>query len=260
MYLIGSVCSALWTHVVIFGAALAAIVRLVGMAVASLFGRAGTIQSRLTAALTAPRGQRLVFGVLRALKPNLNIRRKLITAYDNSGTVLVTRFDDVKDVLRRDEDFEVVYGPRMVQITGGRNFFLGMQDTPDYTRDVSAMRLAVRRDDLTSMVRPFAYRRAAELVDGATAGRIDVPQDLTLRVPTQWLGEYFGTPGPSEQEIIEWATVMFWYLFIDLTADAGLDARALDAAGRCRAYLDALIQERKVRPSGRDDVLNRSLA
>jgi cytochrome P450 len=195
---------------VILGAAFAAIVRLMGLVVTSLFGRAGTIQSRLTTALTAAPGQRLVFSVLRALKPNLNIRRKLITAYRNSGTVLVTRFDDVKDVLRRDEDFEVVYGPRMVQITGGRNFFLGMQHTSDYTRNVSAMRLAARRDDLTSLVQSFAYRLATELVSGAISGRMDVPQDLTLRVPTQWLGEYLGTPGPSEQELIEWATVMFW--------------------------------------------------
>jgi cytochrome P450 len=118
-----------------------------------------------------------VFSVLRALKPNLNIRRELITAYRNSGTVLVTRFDDVEDVLRRDGDFEVVYGPRMVQITGGRNFFLGMQDTPHYTLDVSAMRLAVRRDDLASLVQPLAYRRATELIDGAGSGQMDVPQD-----------------------------------------------------------------------------------
>jgi cytochrome P450 len=250
---------ALWTRVTIFGAALAAIVRLVGTLVASLFGRTGTIQSRLIHALLAPRGLRLVFSVCRAFKPNLNLRRKLISAYDNSGTVLVTRFDDVKDVIRRDKDFEVVYGSRMIELTGGRNFFLGMADTPDYTRDVSAMRLVVRRDDLTSMVRPFASQRAAELVNGATSGRIDVPQDLTLRVAAQWFSEYFGVPGPSERETIDWTTVLFWYLFDDLKADAEFDARALDLAGQCRTYLDSLIQGRKAQPSERDDVLNRCL-
>jgi cytochrome P450 len=253
------ISSALWTRITIFGAALAAIVRLGGTLGASLFGRTGTIQSRLIHALFAPRGLRLVFSVCRAFKPNLNFRRKLISAYDNSGTVLVTRFDDVKDVIRRDKDFEVVYGPRMIELTGGRNFFLGMADTPDYTRDVSAMRLVVRRDDLTSMVRPFASRRAAELVSSATSGRIDVPQDLALRVAVQWFGEYFGAPGPSEGEAIDWTTVLFWYLFADLKADAKLDARALDLAGQCRAYLDALIQTRKAQPSERDDVLNRCL-
>jgi len=29
----------------------------------------------------------------------------------------------------------VVCGPRMREITGGENFFLGMQNTPQYTRD-----------------------------------------------------------------------------------------------------------------------------
>jgi hypothetical protein len=37
---------------------------------------------------------------------------------------------------------------------------------------------------------------------------------------------------------------MFWYLFIDLAADPAIGAAALEAASKCRAYLDAAIQER----------------
>jgi cytochrome P450 len=254
-----NVLTVIWTRVLILGAAFAAVGRLIGMALASVFGSGGTAKSRLTARLTAPAGQRVVFDLLRAALPNLVLRRRFVTAYDNGGTAVVTRFDDVKDVLARDEDFEVVYGPRMMQITGGQNFFLGMQNTPDYTRDVSNMRLAVRRDDLAGIVRPFACRRASALVEAAS-GRIDVPQDLTLRVPAQLLDDYFGTPGPSEREMIAWTTDMFWYLFIDLAADPGLDARVLAEAARCRSYLDAVIAERKALPSSRDDVLNRCLA
>jgi cytochrome P450 len=254
-----NVLSVIWTRVLILGAAFAAVGRLIGMALASVFGSGGTTKSRLTARLTAPAGQRVVFDLLRAALPNLVLRRRFVTAYDNGGTAVVTRFEDVKDVLARDEDFEVVYGPRMMQITGGQNFFLGMQNTPDYTRDVSNMRLAVRRDDLAAIVRPFACRRASALVEAAS-GRIDVPQDLTLRVPAQLLDDYFGTPGPSEREMIAWTTDMFWYLFIDLAADPGLDARVLAEAARCRSYLDAVIAERKALASSRDDVLNRCLA
>jgi cytochrome P450 len=53
---------------------------------------------------------------------------------------------------------------------------------------------------------------------------------------------------------------MFWYLFIDLAANADLDRRALDAAAQARTYLDARIAERKAQPTGDDDVLNRCLA
>jgi cytochrome P450 len=260
MSLINSVLSTTWTRILVIAAGFAAIIQLIGISAGSLFGAEGTIKSRATAALTSLSGQRLVFSALRALLPNLLIKRKLITSYDNSGLALVTRFEDVKEVLSRDEDFEVVYGPRMIEITGGRNFFLGMQDTADYTRDVSNMRIAVRRDDIAAIVQPFAHRRATALIEVAKTGRIDVPQDLTLRVPAQLMNEYFGAPGPSEREMIEWTTIIFWYLFVDLTADAKVGGRALDAAARFRAYFDSLIQERKTHSSGADDVLNRCLA
>ena len=250
---------ALWTQLRIFMSGIAGLARLIAMAIESLVGSGGSIRSRLTARLTSADGQRAIFDIARAFAPNVALSTKFIAAYDNSGTVLVTRFDDVKDVLSRDQDFEVVYAPRMMQITAGRNFFLGMQNTPEYTRDTTNMRLAVRRDDVLTIVKPFAAKKAAELVEAKT-GRIDVPQDLTLRVPAQLLGAYFGTPGPSERQMIEWTTLMFWYLFIDLGADTELDARALDAAAQCRSYLDAAIQDRKAHPSSNDDVLNRCLA
>src|SRR5258707_845243 len=127
-----------------------ALLCLSGIAAASLVGRGQTIQSRLIARLASPSGLRLGFDVLRAFVPTLALRRKIVTAYDNTGTAIVARFDDVKDVLHRDQDFEVVYAPRMMSITGGGNFFLGMQDSPQYRRDVSNMRLAVRQDDLST--------------------------------------------------------------------------------------------------------------
>jgi cytochrome P450 len=80
-----------------------------------------------------------------------------------------------------------------------------------------------------------------------------------LRVPTQLLDVYFGTPGPSEREMIAWTTDMFWYLFIDLSADPTLDKRALQSAAQCRTYLDGVVRDRKARPSSADDVLNRCL-
>jgi len=250
---------ATWMHLRIIGAGTWALLRVIGIAVACLLGHDGTIRSRLVTRLASPTGLRLVFCFQRAFLPNLALRRKIITSYDNSGTAIVTRFEDVKDVLRRDQDFEVVYGPRMMRITDGRNFFLGMQDTDEYRRDVSNMRLAVRGDDLSTFIKPFADRLAGEIVKDAP-GRIDVPQDLTLRVPALLLDAYFGTPGPSVRELIEWTTAMFWYLFIDLSADAALDKRALDAAARCLAYLDDLIQARKSQPMDQDDVLGRCLA
>ena len=162
MSVIEAAVTAVGVRLMMLGAALAALGRLIAIAIKSLSGHDGTVQQRLVAGLTSPVGQRRVFDVLRAFLPNFVIKRKFITSYDNGGTAVVTRFEDVKEVLARDGEFEVVYGPRMIEITGGQNFFLGMQDTPDYTRDVSNMRIAVRRTDLPSIVQPFAARKAAD--------------------------------------------------------------------------------------------------
>jgi cytochrome P450 len=259
MRTIPNLINALMRRLALLGRGVTSLLRLIALALGAAFGSGGTATERLTNALTTVQSQRLIFDVLRAFLPNLVFSKQFITSYPNSGTASVTRYNDVLDVLSRDGEFEVVYEPRMVEITGGENFFLGMQNTPRYTRDVSNMRIAVRRNDVADFIGPFAARKAAEIV-GAAAGRIDVPKDLTLRVPAQLVGEYFGTPGPSEQQMIEWTTILFWYLFIDLTNNASVGAKAREAAGALRSYLDAAVRDRKRAPSERDDILNRCLA
>jgi cytochrome P450 len=213
----------------------------------------------LKAALTAPANLRRAFAAARLFAPNLVLKKKLIAAYENNGTAFVTRRADVLDVLSRDEDFGVVYGPRMDAITGGENFFLGMQDTPRYARDVSNMRLAVRREDVPAIVAPFMAATAEALV-AAAPGRIDVPQQLTQPAAARLLDHYFGTPGPSEAEMIDWTTSLFWYLFLDLQADPAFDAEAGKKVAAFRAWMDAHIAARKAEGGTRDDVLGRCLS
>lgn len=247
------------TGLAVVGEGLFNLLRLLALAGRAVFTGKGGIKTRLAGVFTAPAGQRAVFSVLRAFMPNLLLRRAFVTAYPNVATAVVSRFDDVHEVLDREADFEVVYGPKMRQITAGENFFLGMQDSARYTRDVSNMRLAARRDDVSKLIKPFVAEQAAAVIDGAL-GELDVPQQLTLPIPARLVGHYFGTPGPSEQTLIDWTTIMFWYLFIDLKDDPEVVAGAERAAHECRDYLDQAIAARKRAPTPTDDVLNRCLA
>jgi cytochrome P450 len=249
---------ALWRRLLLIAGGVGALVMLIGAGIGALFGSGGTVGQRLGKAIGTPVSQRRLFALLRLFQPNLSLNLRIITAYDNIGTTVVTRRDDVMDVLARDGDFGVVYGPRMATITAGENFYLGMQDTPRYTRDVSNMRLVVRRDDVPTIVKPFVAATATALV-AAAPGRIDVPQMLTLPTAARLLDHYFGTPGPSEAEIGDWTTTLFWYLFIDLKADPAIDQRAVAAAAAFRAWLDGHIAARKADPAPRDDVLGRCL-
>lgn len=239
------------------------LIQLLGLGLSAVSGSGGSVKSRLLDKVKAPQGQRLALAVLRAFLPNLVLSKSLVKAYSNSGTAILTRRDDVLDMLSRNDDFEVVYGTRMRKITDGENFFLGMQPGWPYTRDTSAMRLAARMSDVADIVLPRASAQAQDLVaakSGPGGGKIDLPQDLTLLVPTDMVGHYFGTPGPSQDEMISWTTIMFWYLFVDLGADPEIETKAMEAAAAGRTYLDVAIAERKANPNDNEDILNRCLA
>ena len=216
------------------------------------------LKAKAAAALKDPRVQRISLRSLRAFLPNLVLSKPLVTAYPNTGTAIVTRYQDVVEVLDRNADFEVVYEPKMRAITGGENFFLGMQDTALYERDVSNLRLAMRRDDVAAIVEPAARRLAEQLVAKQT-NRIDVPKDLSLLVPTAIVTDYFGITGTENNDLIDWATLMFWYLFVDLAGDPAIASKALDAAASCRSAIDAAIVSRKAAGVAMDDVLGRCL-
>lgn len=216
------------------------------------------LKAKALAALGEPRVQRLGLRVARAFFPNLVLSKQFIGAYPNTGTAIVTRYQDVVEVLDRNADFEVVYEPKMRLITGGENFFLGMQDTPLYTRDTSNMHLAMRRDDVAAIVAPLARRMAEELV-AKHAKSIDVPVDLTLPIPTAIVTDYLGVDDAPTSDLIAWATVMFWYLFIDLAGDKALEAKALEAAVACRSAIDRAVAARKASGAVKEDVLGRCL-
>jgi cytochrome P450 len=215
-------------------------------------------KAKAAAALGEPRVQRLGLRTLRAFLPNLVLSKQFIAAYPNTGTAIVTRYQDVIEVLDRNADFEVVYEPKMRLITGGENFFLGMQDTPLYTRDTSNMHLTMRREDVTTIVAPLARRMADEIV-GKSGKSIDVPADLTLPIPTAIVTDYLGVDDAPPSDLIAWASAMFWYLFIDLAGDKAVADKALAAAAACRAAIDRAVAARKASGTFKDDVLGRCL-
>lgn len=223
-----------------------------------VLGAVAFVSGKIGSFFLKPRTQRWVFAVLRAFLPNLSLRKVVVKSYENTGTAVVTRRQDCLEVLSRNADFEVVYGSRMRELTGGENFFLGMQPGWDYTRDTSAMRLAARMTDVSEIVLPRATQLAQQAV-ATSEGKIDVVPHLTLEIPWDMTATYFGTGG-TRQSMPEWTTNLFAYLFLDLTANSQLDATALGQAAELRDYLDAAIAQRKATPTGTSDILNRCLA
>ena len=192
-----------------------------------------------------------LFALLREVKPILVTH----------GLAIVTRFEDVIEVLDHPAEFNVPYAPKMQAITG--DFILGLDNNAQYEHDVSALRLAVRRDDL-ERVATLVTRMAEEIVQAAApSGQIDVVSDLTQRVPARLIAAYLGIPGPDEETLIEWAHLIFDDLFNNVKNDPAITNMALAAGQEMRSYLDRLIAERKAEMARdgarRDDVLERLL-
>ncbi len=188
-----------------------------------------------------------VFALLRRLAPVLVV----------GNTALVTRYEDVQEVLSREAVFQVTYTQKMEIIGGGANFFLGMQNSPEYERDQSHMRTVIRRQDLAWQIQPFVAKASEDLVS-ASGGRIDVVP-LSRVVPIRLIATYFGCPAASEDDLARWSTVMFQYLFTDQQNDPTVGATARDAAVKARTWLDQLIAERKKQDARQDDVVGRCL-
>jgi cytochrome P450 len=189
-----------------------------------------------------------VFAILRRIKPIVLIQ----------NFALVTRFEDVQEVLARDGVFQVTYGEKMRVVTGGQDFFLGMQNSPEYTRDVSHMRSVVRREDIPDRIAPLVQKTAGDLV-AAAGGQLDVVKQLSKAVPARWITDYFGCPPPSDEQLEAWASVIFQYLFADLDNDPSLAQAAGKAAAGLRDWLDQTIAARKASRAVEDDVLGRCL-
>ncbi len=189
-----------------------------------------------------------VFRLLRKVDPILVLK----------DIAIVTRFTDAQEVLSRDNVFHVPYAMHFDRLCDGRNFFLGMENTPEYARDVATMRLAIRREDIPNVVAPFVAARAGAIVN-ASDGQIDVVTQLADMVPSALVEHYLGcASAPGPHDFAEQAAAISGFLFLPSTPE--LEQKALADAKRMRDTLRATIAARKAAPLPVDDVLARLLA
>jgi Dyp-type peroxidase family len=186
-----------------------------------------------------------IFALLRRLKPILVLPK----------IAIVTKHEDCLQVLSYPTMFNVPYGPKFTELCDGGGFFLGWDDTPEYTRDLSNMRLVVRREDLPTRIAPYIKQTAEAIVD-ASPGKLDVVQQLGDVVPTGFVGNYIGTPSPDGNVFAPQAAALSAYLFLPV---GDFKDKALAAAKSMRAVLAQQIAQRKLERGKRDDVLERCL-
>ena len=204
---------------------------------------------RVKVVLTGPAVLRPAFSLLRRFAPVLCVGR----------TVVVSRYDDVSEVLRRDGDFTIaaVNAARMERWSGP--FILGMDRGDAYQREIEALGSVVRPDDLAT-IRRLTGEWAAELIDAARPqGRIDVVGEYARIIAARLVETYFGVPGPDRATTMRWMRALFDVSFID-EGDRARRAAEVTTAEQ-RPYMERLIADRRravdAAESVPDDVLSR---
>ena len=97
--------------------------------------------------------------------------------FQGSTWALVTRFDDVEEVLTRPNVFDVTYAPKIATIMDGDNIFLGMKDEDSCTRDKTNMRMTAPRGEAMARISPETARLTAAVIDRGAAGGPARPGD-----------------------------------------------------------------------------------
>lgn len=187
-----------------------------------------------------------LFAILRRIRP-------IVVHKD---VAIITRFDDVQEVLALGDVFQTLYTPKLAAV-GGRGA-VGGPNTAEYMRDVSLMRLTFRREDIEARLAAPTRERAAAIVDAAE-GSLDLVTDLAGVLPLQVIGEYIGLPDPRPGQLACWAESIFRYVFGDIKDDPAVSEPSLAAAAEFAAHVDATIAARKLDRRRDDDVLGRLL-
>jgi cytochrome P450 len=185
-----------------------------------------------------------IFAPLRRLRPVLRIGR----------AVVLTRHEDVRAVLERDDAFSVTYGEKMEQVTGP--FILGWDDGPRYRAEAGALHAALRPGDaerLAVLTREAAARALAD--PGLEPDAVALADEVT----GAGLERLFGLPEVAPREQRDRARAVFRAVFLDGETPAVLEEGRRASAELVRGLEAAM---RRVREDGEaeETLLGRLLA
>jgi len=182
-----------------------------------------------------------------------------VVTVGGKSTAIVTRYDDVQEVLQEHRTFRVPYAEKIRVMMGGGNVFLGMDDDPERADEKALFYELMPSREAITRAKPEVEALSDDIVEQAN-GRLDLAMQLTQTVTTRFFGSYFGLPGPVDTETYsDWARLLFEFQFVDRANNPDLRKRVDGVAAQLRDYVDSAIAERKTALGEHDDLLERCL-
>jgi len=177
------------------------------------------------------------------------------------GVVLVTRHEDVRMVLERNDIFRVDgYDERMRATTGA--FFMGMDPGPTYEKEQRLAAAAVGRD--IEPLRELVAGLSRALVDKSCdrSRTLDVVSELAHTVQLAVLERSYGIPNTRDERLIPWLETTSYFVF-NFWIGGPYRTAAIEAGRELAAHLRRVVRRRTEELShgapSRPDVLGRLL-
>ncbi len=195
--------------------------------------------------LSSPWFFRISSGFLRSFFPVIKL----------GSWVLVSRYDDVMEVLKRDKDFTIsqINESRMKELS--LNFFLGMDASTLHDREKGIMESITRHDDLPGIQKLLANECTRLLSTIQSEGKIEVVGSLSRLVPLALIEKYIGIPIEDISQMQGWMRALFNQLFLNLQGDKNVLEKAETAASGLKLYLDRIISEQEEKKGSLPDSL-----
>lgn len=171
----------------------------------------------------------------------LDLLRHVRAVLHVKSVCIATSYEAVTAVLANHTDFGVTYGPKMMRLTDGHNFFLGQDD--DEVAGFSARALATalfRREDVAELV-PNRIKAATDPLLTALPEGGDLVMDYLRPAVARFACDHFGLQGVDGVWLYRVTETLFEYLFIDLENDPQLAAKAEVAGRELQAMLEQQI-------------------
>jgi cytochrome P450 len=160
--------------------------------------------------------------------------------------ILVTLFDDVQEIMSRENVFSVKLYARSMDPTIGGAFMLARDNTEINYRDKSIMRTMLQWEDLPLVRKISGEIAKASLDKWAETGKVELVKELGRYVPVRMCGEYFGFPGPDLESMYKWAYATQSDMFKNLGGrNQAVHEASLQAGKEMTAYLGQLLQQKK---------------
>jgi cytochrome P450 len=176
------------------------------------------------------------------------------------NTLLLYRWQDVRDALHRDEDFLIapVNRERIVAVSGP--FILGMDRSPELFQQRTCVYNAMHDADFGLIDKGLAAGIADCLQQARKAGgKLDVVNGYARRVAGQTACAYFGVSGPDEASTLRVMRAIFYETFLNVANDPDVRSAGIAAGGELSVWIRTAIDRRRKSGSLEHDVLSRLL-